>query len=139
MGREEWWGAVCCCSRRSRGGRAVTGPQVCREYTSDSRRSTRCLQFFVPLNQALARGCPGLCLFAGQTSRLPGGELLWPKNEWTWERHGLRLANTKIDLFPQPFYSAHNGITRPRFLCPSNNNGGTSALLGASLFEGWEG
>lgn len=83
-------------------------------------------------------GVQALCLFARSTSWLPGGELMWPKNESIWGCNGLQPANTKIALFPQPFYSLHNGISRPLFLSLSHNNDAINTLLGTSLFEGWE-
>lgn len=102
--------------RRPGGGRSMGHPHV-----------------FVPLNQALARGCPG------PRARRPGGGLLWPKNERIWGCQGLPAANPKIDLFPRPFYSSHNGIPRPGSLCLSTDSDSINALPGTSLFEGWEG
>lgn len=89
---------------QSQGRRVAAGAPGVRRRRPGGGRSASRLHFFVPLNQALARGCPGL------RAGLPGGGLLWPKNEQIWGCQGLPAANPKIDLFPWPFYSAHNGI-----------------------------
>lgn len=150
MGREEWgrggvgWGGLgrqcLLLQRRScrQEGSHCCGPRCVRMHAWQAYEHTVPVFLCAPKSGPCPRGGPGLCLFAGNTSWLPREELSWSKNELIWGHNSVRFCNTKIDLFLWPFYSTHNGITRPLFLSLSNNNDAINILLGSSLFEGRE-